>query len=123
MSWRDEEYTDMERGLSSEVRRLRSVVHELQEENEKLKNNYIEWIDKFVECLPVSSDNRIWTDGIDGIYVKSEQTAQALAVLLKCLYVNQGEEVDVVTGYYDPEEDERNNEKDECTGWWYVDIN
>ena len=24
------------------------------------------------------------------------------------------------TGYYDPEEDERNNEVDDRTGWWYV---
>lgn len=32
MSWRDEEYTDMERGLKKEVNRLRSVVRNLEEE-------------------------------------------------------------------------------------------
>lgn len=25
-------------------------------------------------------------------------------------------------GYYDPEEDKRNNEEDRYTGWWYVKI-
>ncbi len=28
---------------------------------------------------------------------------------------------DVRTGYYDPEEDKRNNEVDSYTGWYYVD--
>lgn len=32
MSWRDEEYTDMERSLKKEVNRLRSVVRNLEEE-------------------------------------------------------------------------------------------
>lgn len=32
MSWRDEGYTDMKRGLKKEVNRLRSVVRKLEEE-------------------------------------------------------------------------------------------
>lgn len=39
MSWRDEEYTDMERGLQKEVNRLRNVVRALEEENEKLRQD------------------------------------------------------------------------------------
>ena len=42
--------------------------------------------------------------------------------MLTTLYRTQGEEVEINTGYYDPEEDERNNEVDRYTGWWYVNI-
>ena len=38
------------------------------------------------------------------------------------LYRKQGEDVMLSTGYYDPEEDKRNGEEDEYTGYWYVDI-
>lgn len=39
MSWRDEEYTDMERSLKKEVNRLRNVVRSLEEENARLKQD------------------------------------------------------------------------------------
>ena len=46
-----------------------------------------------------------------------------LAPLIEAFYQSQGEEICVNTGYYDPEEDERNGEKDKHTGWWYVNVN
>ena len=38
MSWRDDMYSDDERALQTEVRRLRNVVRELEEENQKLRD-------------------------------------------------------------------------------------
>ena len=37
MTWRDDMYSDDERALLAEVRRLRNVIRELEEENEQLK--------------------------------------------------------------------------------------
>ena len=37
MGWRDDMYSDDERALLAEVRRLREVIRELEEENEQLK--------------------------------------------------------------------------------------
>ena len=37
MSWRDEEYTDSEKALLIEVRRLRQVIRELEEKNQELE--------------------------------------------------------------------------------------
>ena len=57
-----------------------------------------------------------WTDG-DEILCRTETQAEALASFLEDMgfdYVN--------TGYYDPDEDERNHEVDRFTGWWYVNI-
>lgn len=57
-----------------------------------------------------------WTDGYE-ILCKTEEQAEALANFLEDMgfdYVN--------TGYYDPKEDEKNNEVDELTGWWYVSV-
>ena len=37
MGWRDDMYSDDERKLQAEIRRLREVIRELEEENEQLK--------------------------------------------------------------------------------------
>lgn len=122
MSWRDEEYTDMERVLSSEVKRLRSTVRELQEENEMLRSERVNWIDSFVEALPDYSDGNIWTDGDREILVRTESAAEAVADLIELLYRAQGDDISINTGYYDPEEDRKNGETDQYTGWWYINI-
>ena len=122
MSWRDEEYTDMERGLSSEVKRLRSAVCELQEENEMLRSERVNWMYSFVESLPDYSDGNIWTDGDREILVRTESAAEAVADLIELLYRAQGDDISINTGYYDPEEDRKNGETDRYTGWWYVNI-
>lgn len=53
----------------------------------------------------------------------SEEAANAVADLIEAFYRSQGEEISVNTGYYDPEEDKRNGEETEHTGWWYVYVN
>lgn len=42
--------------------------------------------------------------------------------MFECLYKAQGEDILVVTGYYDPVEDEKYGQVDRCTGWWFVNI-
>lgn len=56
-------------------------------------------------------------DAGDEILTDTEEQADKIADLLEALgfdYAN--------TGYYDPEEDERNNEVDDRTGKWYVSV-
>ena len=48
-----------------------------------------------------------------------EQLAENIADLFDALYACQT----VNTGYYDPEEDARNNEVDSHTGFYYVTVN
>lgn len=72
-----------------------------------------------VKMLPNNSDNgnnNYWSNGIF-ILCKTEEMANELADCLDEL------DYQTLTGYYDPIEDKRNNEVDECTGYWYVDIN
>ena len=86
------------------------------EEDQKL-----EWFSLITERLRDYSDEEVWSDGSE-ILCRTECAANALADLLLQLYGSQGEDVTVVTGYYDPAEDERNGEQDRYTGWWYVSI-
>ena len=81
----------------------------------------INWFETIADHLKDYSGGDIWCNG-DEILCKTESTADALADLLESLYKAQGEDVVVKTGYYDPEEDKRNNEEDRYTGWWYVTI-
>lgn len=84
-------------------------------------NGRIDWMEMIINFLPKYSDT-IWSDG-DEILVKSEDAADKIADAIELFYQSQGEDVLVNTGYYDPEEDKRNNEEDQYTGWWYVNIN
>lgn len=40
MSWRDDMYSDDEKALQTEIRRLRNVVRELEEENQELRDKF-----------------------------------------------------------------------------------
>lgn len=40
MGWRDDMYSDDERALQTEIRRLRNVVMELEEENQELRDKF-----------------------------------------------------------------------------------
>lgn len=82
----------------------------------------IDWMEMIVNALPNYPDGIIWTDE-DKILVKTESAANTIADLIEALYRTQGKDILVNTGYYDPEEDKRNNEEDRYTGWWYVNIN
>ena len=83
--------------------------------------NKIDWFKVIAERLPDYSSGNIWTNG-DDILCKTESAADTLADMFEHLYKMQDEEILVNTGYYDPEEDKRNNEVDRNTGWWYVNI-
>lgn len=50
MSWRDEMYTANEKALQAEVRRLRNVVRDLENQMDELKKENPDWI-------PVSTGN------------------------------------------------------------------
>ena len=81
----------------------------------------VNWFEDITERLPDCPEGIIWSAG-DEILCKTETAANTLADMLELLYRSQGEDVCVNTGYYDPEEDERNGEVDRYTGWWYVNI-
>ena len=40
MAWRDDMYSDDEKALQTEIRRLRNVVRELKEENQELRDKF-----------------------------------------------------------------------------------
>ena len=75
------------------------------------------WED-FAMDIPTKPENSIkgyWTDG-DIIYCDTEEKAETIANFLEVVFGWTFH-----TGYYDPEEDNRNREVDERTGWYYVD--
>lgn len=81
----------------------------------------LNWFSLFTDRLRDYSDEEVWSDGSE-ILCRTESAAKAIEDLLWQLYNAQDEEVTILTGYYDPEEDERNGEQDRYTGWWYVTI-
>lgn len=81
----------------------------------------INWFYEIADRLRDYSDGDVWSAG-DELLCKTESAANTLADLLEQLYGAQGEEIIVNTGFYNPEEDKRNNEEDRFTGWWYVNI-
>lgn len=83
--------------------------------------NQINWFEEIAIRLRDYPDGNIWSSGNE-ILCKTARAADAIADMLECLYIAQGEEILVNTGYYDPEEDKRNNEEDRYTGWWYVNV-
>lgn len=79
----------------------------------------IPWIEIILEKLRDYSEGEVWSNGHE-IMCKTKEQADAMYDLLTSVYRAQGDDVTVLTGFYDPETDERNNETDYCTGWWYV---
>lgn len=77
---------------------------------------------KICETLPDYSGENIWSTG-DEILCKTESAAETVANLIGYMSKANGEEVLLSTGYYDPEEDKRNNEEDKFTGWYYINAN
>ena len=74
-----------------------------------------ELLGKIAAALPDEPAD-VWSKDGDEILCKKEFVAEGIAYLFDAIY---GEPV-VNTGYYDPEEDERNGETDERTGYYYV---
>ena len=81
----------------------------------------VNWFEEITDRLRDYSEGDIWTVG-DEILCKTEEVADALADMFECLYRAQGEDILIVTGYYDPVEDEKYGQVDRCTGWWFVNI-
>ncbi len=77
---------------------------------EDLVSELIKWLPK--------DEHRIWSPDGDKILCETEQLAEDIADFIDALY---GTPV-ANTGYYAPEEDARNGETDQQTGWYYVTI-
>lgn len=71
--------------------------------------------ERILELLPKDATSSIWTNGED-ILCKTAESAETIADFLE----NLGVLTDSCTGYFDPVEDQYNNETDECSGWYYV---
>ena len=81
----------------------------------------IDWFTEIADKLRDYSDGQIWSSGSE-ILCRTESAVNTLADMLETLYRTQGEDVNINTGYYDPEEDKKNGEEDSDTGWWYINI-
>lgn len=81
---------------------------------------------EFVKHLPQEADwardkdsISIWHyEDADEIMCRTEEIADRIADILEGI---SGEH-EAHIGYYDPEEDEKDNCVDDRTGWWYVDF-
>ena len=67
-----------------------------------------------------SDDPGFWTNGSQ-ILCPSETEAEIIAEFLIDVF-SEHENTSILTGYYDPFEDAENGEQDDCTGFYYVDI-
>lgn len=81
------------------------------------------WIVAIADMLSGNGSDAVRCDDDGQILVASEEATNAVADLIEAFYRSQGEEISVNTGYYDPEKDKRNGEKDKHTGWRYVCVN
>ena len=86
-----------------------------------LEREEINWFKMIADRLMKCSHDNVWATR-DEILCRTEDAANALADMIEALYVSCGDNVLVRTGQYDPEEDKRNGEEDEYTGWWYVTV-
>lgn len=87
-----------------------------------IENTAVNWMEEICSRIRDYSEGDLWSDGAAEILCKTESAARAIADMLESLYGSQGEEVTVVYGYYDPEQDKREGTEDRYTGWWYVTI-
>lgn len=81
-----------------------------------------EWFEIIRKGVGDNRNAAYWSDIKGEILCATEMFAELMADRIEELYRKQGEDVMLSTGYYDPEEDKRNGEEDEYTGYWYVDI-
>ncbi|EXG87800.1 hypothetical protein K413DRAFT_4700 [Clostridium sp. ASBs410] len=67
------------------------------------------------EPKPCDDNPGIWTNG-DDIMCETETIANVIADFLESIGVTDV----ATTGYFDPVDDERNGEVNECTGFYYI---
>lgn len=90
---------------------------------DKIKNMWSSIIDMLPNeprSYDVMDDPGFWTNG-DSILCPSETEMNFVYEFLNDLFSRFGE-CTIVTGYYDPFEDAKSGESDECTGFYYVSI-
>lgn len=85
-----------------------------------IKDQEFDWFELIALRMRDYSEGDVWCAGGDEILCRTQEIANAIEDLLFQLYASQGEEVAIISGYYDPCEDKRNAEEDSRTGWWYV---
>ena len=78
-----------------------------------------DWFQEITDRLRDYPEGEAWTDG-DEILCRTKDGMDAILDVLATMYRSQRDEMGFVTGYYDPEEDKRNNEEDRYTGWYYL---
>jgi len=81
----------------------------------------MDWYEEIAKRLCEGRMLDVYSDGYV-ILCRNEYASNLMADLIESFYLSDGEEVIVNTGYFDPDEDERNGETDRFTGWWYVDL-
>lgn len=91
------------------------------------KNKVIKMYNEILSMLPnqprsydVNDDPGFWTNGTE-ILCPSKMEKNVMVVFLTDLFSEFGDFC-VRSGYYDPFEDARNDERDECSGFYYVDL-
>ena len=82
----------------------------------------VEWFEVIRKGVGHDRNAAYWSDIQGEILCATEGFAELMADRIEELYRKQGEDVMLSTGYYDPDEDKRNHEEDEYTGYWYVEI-
>lgn len=75
--------------------------------------------EKMCEILSGCPKGNEWSNG-DEILCKTQNAADTVADLLEKVSECNGEEILLMTGYYDPKGDARSNESDELSGWYYI---
>ena len=112
-----------------EIRRLRSVVRELEceiEELENPKNKAEAFLNLLFGMLPhqprsgINDDPGFWTN-YDTILCPSSFEAEVVADFIDDI-LSEFSSTHCTTGYYDPKEDEKSGTVDEVTGFYYVDF-
>lgn len=93
------------------------ISEELYEDGHDEFSQRFEKVWDIMSELPSKPGSRFWCDGSE-ILCKNEDEADAVANFIDSII---GDSV-THTGYYDPKEDERSNEVDDHTGYYYVDF-
>lgn len=82
-------------------------------------------LDAILDMLPreprsydTSDDPGFWTDGSE-ILCPSKTECEIVAEFLRDV-LREIDDVDVHTGWYDPDEDARSGEQDDHTGFYYI---
>ena len=98
------------------------------QERERVHAEVFDWADDVLaehnlfqmlaDSLPARPGEKdcLWYDGGDDILCRTEDHANAVADWL------DGHGYEAVTGYFDPAEDDRDNCRDDLTGWYYVTV-